>query len=235
LSFLGVLMLETRFPRVPGDIGNPASFDFPVRYAVVAGASPQRVVRDRDPTLLQPFIDAGRALVAEGAAAISTSCGFLALFQRELSEALTVPVWTSSLLLLPTVNSCLRRGQIAGVVTIDAASLGQEHFRAVAADPRTPVEGVEPGCCLQRTVLGDEDTLDVGAAKRDVVAAALRLRERHPAVGAIVLECTNMAPYAQAVRDATGVPVHDITTLVNERWHGQAGMQERSHEPRSSR
>jgi hypothetical protein len=124
---------------------------------------------------------------------------------------------------LPAVSASLRRGQIAGVVTIDAASLGPEHFRAVGADPRTPVEGVEAGCRLQRTLLGDEDTLDVAGAERDVVAAALRLRERHPAVGAIVLECTNMAPYAQAVREATGVPVHDITTLVNERWHDQRG------------
>ena len=80
---LGVLMLDTRFPRVPGDIGHAASLPFPVRYRVVRGASPQRVVRERDPALLQPFVEAGRALADEGAAAITTSCGFLVLFQYE--------------------------------------------------------------------------------------------------------------------------------------------------------
>jgi hypothetical protein len=92
MSFLSLLMLDTRFPRIAGDIGHPATFDFPVRQIVVRGASPQRVVRQCGPALLQPFIEAGRALVADGAAAIATSCGFLALFQRELQAALPVPV-----------------------------------------------------------------------------------------------------------------------------------------------
>lgn len=100
MNQLGVLMLDTRFPRVVGDIGNPLTFDFPVLYRTLRGASPQRVVRERDPALLAPFIDAGRALVEQGATAITTSCGFLVLFQRELKAALPVPVWTSSLLLL---------------------------------------------------------------------------------------------------------------------------------------
>src|SRR5215510_11888351 len=100
-GFLGVLMLDTRFPRVPGDIGNPATFAVPVRHRIVAGASPQRVVREGDPALLAPFLDAARALVAEGAAAITTSCGFLVEYQAALQAELPVPVWTSSLLKLP--------------------------------------------------------------------------------------------------------------------------------------
>ena len=82
--FLGILMLQTRFPRPPGDIGHPASFAMPVRWRVVPGASPQRVVGERAAGLLAPFVAAAQALVDEGAAAISTGCGFLALFQAEL-------------------------------------------------------------------------------------------------------------------------------------------------------
>jgi Asp/Glu/hydantoin racemase len=221
MSFLGLLMLDTRFPRIAGDIGHPATFDFPLRRTIVRGASPERVVRGRDPALLQPFIEAGRALVADGAAAIATSCGFLALFQRELQAALPVPVWTSSLLLLPETALALQSwftGRHAGVVTVDAASLTADHLRAVGADPATPIEGLTPGSSLQRSLLEDLPTLDAAAAEREVVAAALRLVRRDPRVGAIVLECTNMPPYAAAVRAATGLPVHDITTLLNSRW-----------------
>ena len=210
--FLGIVMLDTRFPRPLGDVGNAASFDFPVRYAVVRGASPQRVVRARSAGLLQPFIDAARVLVADGASAISTSCGFLVLFQRELQAALPVPVWTSSLLMLPSLKR-------PGVLTVDAAALGADHFLAAGADPATPIEGLADGCELQRTLLGNLPRLDVDAARADVVTAARRLVERAPHVESIVLECTNLPPYADAVRAATGRPVHDIRTFLHQRWH----------------
>lgn len=206
MSHLGVLMLDTRFPRVPGDVGNAASFTMPVRYTVVQGASPQRVVRERDPALLQPFIDASRSLVAGGARAITTSCGFLVQFQRELQAALPVPVWTSSLLLLPGLEA-------PGVVTVDADSL-----RAAGVTGDVPIEGLAPGCTLQRTLLDDLPTLDPLAAEADVVAAARRLLLRYPGVRSLVLECTNMPPYAAAVQAATGCAVHHLLTLVHERW-----------------
>ncbi|MEO8060091.1 MAG: aspartate/glutamate racemase family protein [Burkholderiales bacterium] len=211
MKSLGVLMLDTRFPRLPGDIGNPATFDFPVRYKTVRSASPQRVVRERDPALLQPFIDAGRALVAEGASAITTSCGFLVLFQHELQAALPVPVWSSSLLLLGDHPH-------SGIVTVEAASLGADHLLAAGADAKTPLEGLAAGCAFQNTLLNDLPTLDSNDALLQVVGAARRLLARHPALTDIVLECTNMPPYADAVRRATGVRVHDITTLIGARF-----------------
>jgi hypothetical protein len=215
---LGVLMLDTRFPRLLGDIGNPRTFDFPVRYQEVRGASPRRVVRESDPSLLQPFIAAGRSLVRDGATAITTSCGFLMLFQQALQEALTVPVWTSSLLLMPEIQADLPPGRVVGVVTVDAAALGADHLRAAGADAATPIEGLAPGCAFQRCLLNNEDSFDAGAAEQATVAAALRLVERCPEVAAIVLECTNMPPYSQAVRAATGRAVHDITILINGRF-----------------
>ena len=204
-------MLDTRFPRVVGDIGNPATFDFPVLYGTVHGASPQRVVRERDPALLQPFIDAGRALVDAGATAITTSCGFLVLFQRELQAALPVPVWTSSLLQLAESTG-------AGVVTVDAAALSADHLRAAGAALDTPIEGLAAGCAFQRALLNDEATLDLDDARTETVAAAMRLIARHPRLSTIVLECTNMPPYADAVRAATGRTVLGITTLLRQRF-----------------
>lgn len=212
---LGILMLQTRFPRPPGDIGHPASFGFPVRYRVVQGASPLRVVRQADPALLQPFVDAARALVDEGVAAIATSCGFLVRWQHELQAALPVPVWTSSLLQLAELQP-LR----CGVLTIDAASLDAELLQAVGADPATPVEGIAPGSALQRTLLHDLPTLDMQDAQAQVLAAGARLQARCPQLQALVLECTNLPPYAAALRAATGVPVHDVLTLLHRRMAG---------------
>jgi hypothetical protein len=209
---LGVLMLQTRFPRPPGDIGHPSSFGFPVRYRVVPGAYPAAVVRGQDPALLAPFIAAGAELVHEGARALTTSCGFLARWQRELQAALPVPVWSSSLLHLAQL-----RGLRCGVITIEAASLTPEHFTAVGADPATPVEGITPGSALHTTLLEDRSTLDEVDAERQVLAAGQRLLARHPALQALVLECTNLPPYADALRRATGLPVHDIVTLLHRR------------------
>lgn len=212
--FLGILMLDTRFPRPPGDIGNSATFEragIPVRYAVVRGASPQRVVKEADTTLLRPFIEAAQALVAQGARMITTSCGFLAAHQSRLSAQVDVPVLTSSLL------QCARL-PFPGIVTFDAASLTDDILREAGVPALTPVQGIVPGCELHRRVLNDEPQLDTAEAERNVVEAALALVASHPSVASIVLECTNMPPYREAVKAATGRPVFDIETLLVSAW-----------------
>jgi hypothetical protein len=210
---LGILMLDTRFPRRPGDVGHPASFSIAVRHRVVRGARPADVVRGGDAALLQPFVAAARALVAEGAVALGTSCGFLARWQRELQAALPVPVWSSSLLLL----GAELHGQRCGVVSIEAASLTPAHFEAVGADPGTPVEGITPGSPLHRSLLQDLPELDPADAERQVLAAGERLLARHPGLDAVVLECTNLPPYAAALRRASARPVHDVVTMLHGR------------------
>jgi aspartate/glutamate racemase len=215
-------MLDTRFPRPRGDIGCAGTFIHPVRYRVVQGAVPKRVVIEADRSLLEPFIAAARALEAEGCAAIATSCGFLALFQAEMQAAVGVPLWTSSLLLVAAVEATLPAGRRVGIVTADAASLTAAHLRAAGAPADAPVEGLAPDSAFHRTLLDNRHELDAGEAQAATVAAATRLVARHPNLGAIVLECTNMPPYADAVRAATGLPVHDITTLIAARFDARS-------------
>jgi hypothetical protein len=211
---LGLLMLETRFPRPVGDIGHPDTFQFAVRRRVVPGATAERVVRGSDPALLQPFIEAAMELVDQGCAALSTSCGFLARWQSELQAALPVPVWSSALLQLAEQQAL---GLHCGVITIEAASLRAAHFAGVGADPATPVEGISPGSALHRSLLQDLPTLDMAEAQAQVLAAAARLRARAPRIDTLVLECTNLPPYAAALRRATGLQVLDVVTLLNAR------------------
>lgn len=212
---LGILMLEARFARIPGDMGNAETWPFPVLYRVVSGASPERVVLHGAAGLLEDFIAAARELVAQGAEAITTNCGFLALFQRELAEAVRVPVATSALLQVPWVQALLPPGQRVGVVTVSAGSLSPRHLEAAGVPADTPIVGTEGGQEFFRTlILGEKDDLDVAAAEADILAAGAALVHRHPDVGAIVLECTNMPPYAAALRRALGRPVFDIYSLV---------------------
>ncbi len=221
---VGILMLEARFPRLPGDMGNALTWDFPVHYRVVRGASPDRVVRRRAEGLLDAFIEAGRDLVATGADGITTNCGFLALFQDELAAALAVPVATSALMQVDLVNRLLPPGRCAGILTISAASLTAEHLAKAGVPSETPVVGTDGGREFSRVILNDEPRLDVGLARADLLEAAARLRGDHADVGAIVLECTNMTPFAADLRRATGLPVFGAETFVS--WF-QSGLMPR--------
>lgn len=68
---IGVMALESGFPKPAGHIRNPDSFDFPILYNLVRGATIQRLIAERDPALLQPFIEAARQLEGEGVKAIT--------------------------------------------------------------------------------------------------------------------------------------------------------------------
>lgn len=214
---LGVLMLSARFPRIPGDMGNATTWPFPVLYKVVEGASPERVVLEGARGLLPAFLDAAAELVRLGAEAITTNCGFLSIFQAEIASHVGVPVATSSLMQVPWVEATLPAGRRVGVVTISGDTLTAAHLRAAGAGEDTPVVGVDPGGELFRVLIGGAwETLDAGRAEADVVAAGKALVAGHEGIGAIVLECTNMPPYAAALAEAVGLPVFDVHSLV--RW-----------------
>ena len=198
---VGILMLDTRFPRIPGDMGHAATFPFPVRYHRVSGASPDLVVRRGAAGLLPAFIEGARQLEREGVGAASVR----------------VPVLTSSLLLVPLIHRMLPPGRRVGILTVNAGGLADEHFRGAGIGGEIPlaVAGLEGEKEFTRVLLGDEAELDVDQAREEHVRVARRLVTDHPDIGAIVLECTNMPPYAPDVQRVTGLPVFDIVSLVS--------------------
>ena len=218
---VGILMLETRFPRIPGDMGNAETWPFPVLYKVVPGASPRRVVCHKAEGLLDEFVDAASQLVRLGADGITTTCGFLSLFQRQIAGHVGVPVATSSLMQIPVVERVLPPDKRVGILTVSAANLSEQHLLAADADPATPVIGTDDGSEFTRVMINDEDRLDVAAAERDILAAGDALVSRHPDVGAVLLECTNMVPYARALSARLRLPVFSIYTFVT--WF-QSGL-----------
>jgi hypothetical protein len=214
---LGILMLEARFPRIPGDMGNALTWPFPVLYRVVRGATPERVVLNAAEDLLPDFLAAAADLVDLGAEAITTNCGFLSLFQRQLAAHVRVPVaW---------VQATLPPGKRVGVITVSAGSLTPRHLEAAGVPLDTPVAGTETGREFFRVLIkGEKQDLDVGLAAQDILDAGRALVARHAEIGAIVLECTNMPPYAHALREAIGLPVFDIYSLIT--WF-HAGLRPR--------
>src|SRR6202048_4065239 len=142
---VGILMLETRFPRIPGDIGHAATWPFPVLYKVVRGATGERVTtaraNDSSTELLDAFLAAGAELVQDGADGITTSCGFLSIYQRELAAHCRVPVAASALMQLPLVERLLPPRKRVGVLTFSAGPLGPDHLTAAGAGPGTTTDG----------------------------------------------------------------------------------------------
>ena len=211
---LGILMLEARFPRIPGDMGNALTWPFPVLYKVVRGASPERVVQQRAEGLLDTFLNAADELISAGADGITTNCGFLTLFQRELAAHCRVPVATSALMQAPLIQALLPPDKRVGIITIDSRSLSVDHLQAIGLPADLPMVGTERGREFTRAILGNELELNVDLARKDLLAAGQELLACHPDVGAILLECTNMAPYSRNLQTVLGLPVFDIVSFM---------------------
>jgi len=222
---VGVMMLETQFPRIYGDIANAMTWDFPMQYQIVRGATPDKVVRHDPRLLVDDFIAAAQDLVELGCDGLTTNCGFLALIQDQVAAAVPVPVATSSLMQIPLVQSMLPPGQRVGVITISAASLTEAHLKAARAPLDTPVVGTDQGRAFTHGILDDQPSIDFEACRLDLLDAAEALVTEHENIGAIVLECTNMTPYATDIRKLTGLPVFSIYSFVN--WFQQGLMPDR--------
>ena len=224
---LGVIMLDNTLPRPIGDLGNARSYGYPVAFDICRGAETTLVVERGAAGLLDSVVAAGQRLVDLGVRAVTTCCGFLAIYQRELAERVGVPVATSSLLQIPVVLRMLAPDQRLCVLTVNASTLTDEHLDAVGVigedRKRVVLAGLEHTAHFYPMIVGERPDLDVALAEAEVVSAADAAVAEHPDLAAFVFECTNLPPYASAVRAATGLPVWHTGTLAD--WL-QAGVGE---------
>lgn len=216
---IGVLMLDTFFPRPPGDIGNNASFDFPVKYKIVKGAHATKIMGDKpDAALIEPFIIAAKELEAEGVRAITTSCGFLGPFQKQIASQVGIPVFTSSLMQAPLIHAMLPPGKIIGVFTERAHHINDTHFQGVGwsmADIPVQIQGMKPDAQFPATYILGRRELDTDILKEEMLEMTREFMASCPNPGAILFECTNMCPFSSFVAAESGLPVFDINTLIN--------------------
>ncbi|GGF06338.1 hypothetical protein GCM10011611_09810 [Aliidongia dinghuensis] len=223
---IGILMVKTHFRRFPGDIGHAGTWPFPVQYRIVEDATPARMTDLHNVSLLEPFKRAARELVEAGVDGIATTCGFLSIYQRELADFCGVPVATSSLLQLPMVQQLIPSDRRVGILTYDGNALNGPYLDAVGIARDTPVVGMPVGSEFVRSIKQGDDTVAYETLHAEVLAAAAQLVRDHGNIGAIIAECTNLAPFSAAIADHVGLPVFDAVSLVN--WF-QAGLRPRRY------
>jgi Asp/Glu/hydantoin racemase len=209
----------SQLESLPGNIAHPSTFAYPVRYLRVTGAYYETVVVRPSDAVCDALVAAARRLADEGVRAITTGCGFNALFQRQLADSVSVPVFASSLLQVPMVHHMLKTSQSIGIITADSTHLSRAHLEAVGItrDIATNVNiyGIQDTEEFSRIRCDPSAVLDAGRMRAEIVEVALRLLIAHPETGAIVLECTDLPPFSAAIRHQTGLPVFDIVTMVH--------------------
>lgn len=212
---IGILILDAAYPCIPGNVGNATTYDYPVRFQEVRGASIERLLNQRDPALEEAFVEAAVELRDRGVRAITGACGFMAYFQEEVAAAVDVPVFLSSLMQIPFMHALC--GGSVGIITADASRLTQRHFSAcsVPGDIPLAIAGMEGQREFREAILEEKGTLDSAEIEREVIEVASELVAQHPQVRSILLECSDLPPYAHAVQAATGRPVFDFVTMIN--------------------
>nr|WP_321455533.1 aspartate/glutamate racemase family protein [uncultured Cohaesibacter sp.] len=226
--FLGILMLDTRFPRPLGDAGNKDSYAIPARIEIVEGAGSLDIVKNGRPlpSLVEAFKQKARKLEKDGALAITSTCGFLATIQREMEEAVSIPVMLSALCMHREIQAAHNSGPIA-ILTASARSLGTEVLQAVNIDPASVIIcGMEDCPAFADAILRPKEDqsllMDQGAIEADIVKKTEELLAQHPDISAFLLECGNLPPYQQAIAAATGKPVYSILDGVKAMVSGSA-------------
>jgi Asp/Glu/hydantoin racemase len=213
---IGILLLDTSVPFIPGDVANATTYAYPVRFRKVPGYTVARAI-GKDPSIYEALENAAAELVGQGVRAVTGDCGFMALHQQRLAAALDVPVFLSSLLQIPFICAILGGSARLGVITADSRSLDDELLAATGvSDPdRIVIAGLQDYREFYRFAIQESGTLDPSAVEAEVVAAAEKLVRENDSVKALLLECSLLPPYAAAVQAAVNLPVFDYVTMVD--------------------
>ena len=214
-NVIGVLCLDTHFAKPPGHIRCVNSQPFKIMKHLVRGATIAELLERPSLEFFAPFIEGAKALEQAGCAAITGSCGFMALYQKELAEAVSIPVFSSSLIHIPLMHQMAGGKGRVGVITARQSALTDAHFEAVGAGHvPVAVAGMQDQPEFSSVILKDEKTdIDADLLAEELCAVGRDLVARYPDVTSIVLECTDLPPYAHRLQQAIGLPVADLTTL----------------------
>lgn len=219
----GLAQLES----LVGNSTNPASYSFPVWMYRVQGANIHTILENPSPKALEAMIAAGKEMAAGGVRAITTSCGFNAIFQKELAAALPVPVFTSSLLQVPFVQRIIGATAKVCIITANGSALKPEHLAAAGIE-RTDtlvIRGLEQCAQWRKIFEAPDEDMDLPAVRGEVVGVAVEALREDPAIRAFVLECTDLPPFAADIRKATGLPVFDYISMVHHVLEAIGGFQ----------
>lgn len=212
---IGILLLDFVAPFIPGDVGNASTYNYPVRYKLVKGLTFDRLF-NKDKSALDILIQTAKELEKEGVRAITADCGFFALFQKEVAEAVDIPVFLSSLLQAPFISNIIGEKNKVGIISAKSDSLDKTFFDNVNMDmSKAIVVGLEDTEHFAPFGIEETGTFDSKLVEGEVVAAAKEMVKQNSDIKAILLECSMLPPYGKAVQEATGLPVFDFITMID--------------------
>lgn len=225
---IGIIVLDTGFERLPGDIANALTWRFPVQYHVVTGVRPQDVIEGNPEKALPAFYGAIDRLTELGVDGIATSCGFLAMVHPQLRAYSNVPMASSSLMQIPLVLQALPAGKTVGVIVSDRKSMTDQHFLNVGAPLGLPLGELAFDGPIRANMRNNAASVSYAMQERDVLDTVEQMLAETPSIGALVSECANLPPYSRAIQQAFGLPVYDVVSMVE--WL-HAGLRPRGFQP----
>jgi hypothetical protein len=222
---LGIIILDDVYPGFPGDVRNASAFPFPIQYEIAKGVDIWALVHEEDKSpCLEPIKRAAKKLEDMGCRALAAECGYFAFFQREIAAFANVPVFMSSLLQVPFAQQLIGPEQVVGILAARKQQLTQEHLEAVGVRQGSNyvVAGAEDdGRCPEfenlwyAPVRPDPPAAYYDKAEAEFVEVAVEFYESHPNMGAMMLECTGMQPFARAIQRQIDVPIFSWGTLLD--------------------
>jgi len=217
---IGILVLDLWYPLLPGNVANGSTFDFPVLFKILKGSTGEQIV-SADPALLDMILEGGKELEQQGVRAIVGACGYYANFQKEASKRLNVPTFLSSVLQVPIIMRGLKPEQKVGILCANAPGLTPSLLSQCGVDDlsRVAIVGAQDSPEFWNIIecTGHFNSYKVG---QELVGLAKQLVSKNPEVGAILLECSDMPPYAWAIQNAVKLPVFDFISLINWVYNG---------------
>ena len=210
---IGIIAVDLKYPNLPGNVANATTYDFPVLYKKVEFKIEQ--LFEGDPALKETIINAAKELEKEGVRAVVGACGFFANFQQDVADALEIPAFLSSMVQLPMIKIGLKKGRKIGIITASGGNITEKMLRDMGVAPEDVYVEDIGGLDGFKTIRYEYEYLDNESIAETVVGAAEKLVREHGDVGAILLECSDIPPYAYMVQDAVNLPVFDFITMIN--------------------
>jgi Asp/Glu/hydantoin racemase len=224
---LGVMILDEVYPGFPGDVRNASAFPFPVQYEIIRDVDmPKLIYAENKSACLESIQRAAQNLEQMGCRAIAAECGFFAYFQREIAASVNVPVFLSSLLQVPMAQQVVGPHKVIGIIGHAESGQYTEHLLESV--------GIKSGSnyviCCSRDVDGSceefehlwtpgKKTVPPGAdfekTEKEFLTFAIEAYRKYPNMGAMVLECTGMQPFARALQRQIDIPLFSWGTLLD--------------------
>jgi hypothetical protein len=222
---LGIIILDDVYPGFPGDVRNASAYPFPIQYEIAEGVDIVALVENEDKSpCLEPIRRAARRLERMGCRAIAAECGYFAYFQKDIAGYVNVPVFMSSLLQVPWAQQLIGPNRVVGLLASSRAAMTPAHLEAVGIQPDSSyvMRGIEDyGRCAEfdnlwtASIRPDPPAAHYDKAEKEFLTVAIDFYRDHPNMGAMVLECTGMQPFARALQREIDIAIFSWGTLLD--------------------